>query len=578
MAGKKKSKKPAANPARGFATTSIASSKPRPDPTEAADDVAGQNAPQSKDSPPSAATGQKTTAAAATSAPVAQAPALSPEEYERQLDESELQLLVEKYAQKVRRDAQRQNTRLETDRRLLRGQAESIGAKKWLPQELMDHVLDLIQAEGRFAASSVSSDGATSRLPAEEDLIVKLWTLQLTLTASDCPPDRIQPALQYVLDIAPNISPTAKSDSVWGLDEVLDWLARECDKNELPDYTGRSKTLPKSQAGKIRPQDALVAVMANKTGKDTPQDSPAGSGRTTPFLDLDSKSGSKLKNGAANSRSPKAPSPRHPAVKFDEDIEPDQLLPFFLETKEKLFAIQRPRQDVPKGRGKADVSQRSPEEALLLAKIDRVEKDVLFDKYIGEQEWRKKRIVLEREYAAGKRQRAVEEEQKKARDSASDSSDDEDEDDVAKEAERIAAEILAENSDSDDQALAGLFASLPVNEVDPITGKSSTVMNNADGSKITIRDFGKWAGVTPMRALEEACRSRFGSPWLLPRYKLTTCAETLPCESHTISSPMLPLRVGMPSRSSGPKPKRSRPPSRQPKSRSLPCRTSSSSR
>lgn len=251
-------------------------------------------------------------------------------------------------------------------------------------------------------------------------------------------------------------------------------------------------------------------------GKDTPQDSPAGSGRTTPFRDIDSKSGSKLKNGAAKSRSPRAPSPRHPAVKFDEDIEPDQLLPFFLETKEKLFAIQRPRQDVPKGRGKADASQRSPEEALLLAKIDRVEKDVLFDKYVGEQEWRKKRIVLEREYAAAKRQKAVEEEQKKARDSTSDSSDDEDEDDVAKEAERIAAEILAENSDSDDQALADLFASLPVNEVDPITGKSSTVMNNADGSKITIRDFGKWTGVTPMRALEEACRSRFGSPHYCP--------------------------------------------------------------
>ena len=244
--------------------------------------------------------------------------------------------------------------------------------------------------------------------------------------------------------------------------------------------------------------------------KDTPQDSPAGSGRTTPFLEIDSKSGSKLKNGAANSRSPRVPSPRHPTVKFDEDIEPDQLLPFFLETKEKLFAIQRPRQDVPKGRGKADVSQRGPEEALLLAKIDRVEKDVLFDKYVSEQEWRKRRIVLEREYAAAKRQRAVEDEQKTARDSSSDSSDDGD--DVAKEAERIAAEVLAENSDSDDQALADLFASLPVNEVDPITGKSSTVMNNADGSKITIRDFGKWTGVTPMRALEEACRSRFGFP------------------------------------------------------------------
>jgi ATP-dependent RNA helicase DHX29 len=149
----------------------------------------------------------------------------------------------------VRRDAQRQKTRLETDRRLLRGQAESLNAKKWLPQELMDQVLDLIQAEGRFAASSVSSDGTTSRLPAEEDLTIKLWTLQQTLAGSDCPQERIHPALQYVLDIAPNISTSVKSESIWGLEEVMDWLARECERDELPDYTGRVKTA-KSQAGR----------------------------------------------------------------------------------------------------------------------------------------------------------------------------------------------------------------------------------------------------------------------------------------------------------------------------------------
>jgi ATP-dependent RNA helicase DHX29 len=247
MAGKKKTKKPAANPARGFATTSVASSKPRADVPEIADEtlpgtVKNENAPQSRDAPPSVST-------TTTAGQVAQTKTLSPEEFERQLEESELQLLVEKYAQKVRRDAQRQKTRLETDRRLLRGQAESLNAKKWLPQELMDHVLDLIQAEGRFAASSVSSDGGNSRLPAEEDLTIKLWTLQQTLAGSDCPQERIQPALQYVLDIAPNISVNAKSESIWGLEEVMDWLARECARDELPDYTGRIKTV-KSQTGK----------------------------------------------------------------------------------------------------------------------------------------------------------------------------------------------------------------------------------------------------------------------------------------------------------------------------------------
>lgn len=479
MAGKKKTKKPA-NPARGFATTSIAS-RPRAEP-EAAEETSSKPddgaAPHAKDAPPS---GTDSTAAA-TAAP---AKPLSPEEFERQLEESELQLLVEKYAQKVRRDALRQRTRLETDRRLLRGQAESVNAKKWLPQELMDHVLDLIQAEGRFAASSVSSEGASSKLPPEDDLTIKLWTLQETLAGSDCPQERIQPALQYVLDIAPNIASTVKGDSIWGLEEVLDWLARECARDELPDYTGRSK---KPQA-------------------DTPSDTPTPSGATTPkYLDIDPRMGTKLKNSALNPRSPRAASPKKLTVAYDEDIEPDQLLPLYLETKAKLFEIQRPRQDAAKAKGPKEKSNAitTGPEALLLAKLDRIERDILFDKPVGEHQWRSQRITLEKDYALA-RKKADEELRKSEPEKESTPNGT---DDVGEEADRIAAEILAEDSSDDDQALADLFASLPVNEVDPVTGKSSTVMNNADGSKITIRDFGKWTGVTPMRALEEACRAR----------------------------------------------------------------------
>jgi ATP-dependent RNA helicase DHX29 len=246
MAGKKKTKKPAANPARGFATTSVAS-KARVDAEAPADGAPAAKvndaaAPPSNGAPRTATTNNTQTQEKAPSK------ALSPEEFERQLEESELQLLVEKYAQKVRKDAQRQKTRLETDRRLLRTGAENINTKKWLPQELMDHVLGLIQAEGRFAASSVSSEGATSRLPSEEDLIIRLWTLQETLENSGFPEDRIQPALQFVLDIAPNIPYNSRSDFIWGLEEVLDWFARECSKEELPDYSGR-KPGSKSQAG-----------------------------------------------------------------------------------------------------------------------------------------------------------------------------------------------------------------------------------------------------------------------------------------------------------------------------------------
>lgn len=500
MAGKKKAKKPAVNPARGFATTSIAS-KPRADPAEApsGDSTPAGKASSSNDAasaPPSTTTQPPPTTASNTTntSQKSLANELSPEEFERHLEESELQHLVDKHAQKVRRDVQRQRTRLETDRRLLRTAAEPINIKKWLPQELMDHVLSIIQAEGRFAASSISSEGATSRLPPEEDLIFKLWTLQETLEGAGFPADRIQPALQFVLDIAPNISPNVRGESIWGLEEVLDWMARECSTEELPDYLGR-RTGGKSQTG-MDIQNHSWRIMLTTT--DTPKDTPSRSG--TPF-EIDPKAGTKVKGAAAN-RS-RTHSPKRPTVSYDEEIEPDQLLPFYLDVKTKLFAIQRPRQEAAKRKGPKEKPEASsdPEEALLLAKLDRVEKDVLFDKYVAEQQWRAKRIVLEKEYAATRAE-------EKKKEPAEEPPPPNDSDDINAEAERVAAEILAEGDDSDDGALADLFSSLPVSEVDPVTGKTKTVVNGADGSKITVRDFGKWTGVTPMRALEEACRSR----------------------------------------------------------------------
>lgn len=242
-----KKKKPAANPARGFATTSIAS-KPRPEVAEADANSSSQLAksapPPKENAPPSTAATTDTAAQAGN-----QEEPLSPEEFERQLDESELQLLVEKHAHKTKRDANRQRTRLETDRRLLRGQADLVNAPKWLPQELVDHILDLIKAETRFAASSLSSESPGSgKLPSEEDMIIRLWTLRQTLNSAGFPGEKVEAALKYILDIAPNVS-TAIRDSIWGLDEALDWLARECSADELPPYEFRGKPLSKGTPG-----------------------------------------------------------------------------------------------------------------------------------------------------------------------------------------------------------------------------------------------------------------------------------------------------------------------------------------
>ncbi|PHH78428.1 hypothetical protein CDD82_3048 [Ophiocordyceps australis] len=490
MAGTKKKKKPAANPARGFATTSIAA-KPRPEtsdvkpPPSAANpskanglEAASQAAPHDSENAQSSSTAQ-------------QAPKetpLSPEEFERQLEESELQLLVEKYSQKAKRDALRQRSRLETDRRLLRGQADAINVLRWIPSDLIDQILDLIKAETRFAVSSISSENAgTGRMPSEEDMIVRLWTLRQTLEAAGFPDSRVEAVLGHVLEIAPNVAAAGK-DAIWGLEEALDWLARECSADELVPYEARSKPVYK---------DA------------TPSDSPFPSRSQTPGPQeaQTSRKGKDSKKSAGNARLPRPTKAQ--LAEGDLYIEPEDLVPEYLAAKSRILQLNRVRPRAkPPADGLGDQGDANAEIAQLEAKLDRIENDVLFDKAVAEQQWKVQRVVLDKQMAAARleaRKKVVQEsnpsdEAPECKESV--------EDDVSAQAEVMAAEILAEAEDDGLDDLGMLFASLPQNEVDPETGKSQTVVKASDNSTLVLRDFGEWTGMNPRRLLEEACRSR----------------------------------------------------------------------
>jgi ATP-dependent RNA helicase DHX29 len=246
MAGTKKKKKPASNPARGFATTSIAS-KPRAETTDStiALDSAAQPKPWDKKQDDGA-----TISIPDSSTPIVAPETISPEEFERQLQESELQMLVEKYSQKSKRDAVRQVTRLQTDRRLLRSQADFLNSRKWLPLELMDEILDVIANDYRHSGNS--PDNSVSQKPlTEEELIIRLWTLQQTLDGAGFSAEKIDMVINYILGISEKVV-IGNKDAIWGLEESLQWLARECSRDELPDYDNwQRKALQglKSQTG-----------------------------------------------------------------------------------------------------------------------------------------------------------------------------------------------------------------------------------------------------------------------------------------------------------------------------------------
>lgn len=224
---------------------------------------------------------------------------------------------------------------------------------------------------------------------------------------------------------------------------------------------------------------------------DTPNDSPYPSRSATP---KPVGPNSARRKADANGHGSKATSPaKKPAVTYDSDIEPDELVPQYLASKTRILELVRD----PNGRD--DDSELAI--AKLEAKLLKIESDVLFDKAYAEQQWKAQKAEVEQRLAA-LRNTVVKEVEPT---SVSENSDD---DDINKEANRIAAEILADNDD-DGEDIAGLFDSLPQSEIDPSTGLSKTVITSAGGVKVYIRDFGKLMGVSPRKILEDACRSRY---------------------------------------------------------------------
>lgn len=250
---------------------------------------------------------------------------------------------------------------------------------------------------------------------------------------------------------------------------------------------------------------------------ETPADTPLQSGTNTPQRSAADMRhvGSKTNGTDSPKPMPKAaPAPPPPKKKsvmeYESDIEADELLPVYLETKTKLFHLlpskgSGDRRNAKGKKGKPNGPPLDPEATKLMNKLKRIENDVLFDQYVADVEWQKKKIVLEKEAAAtraacgGPAERIVH----PAEDTDS-------EDDIMVQAAKMSKEMLESDSSDDDGGVADLFAQLPVTEIDA-DGKSIQVLNNADGTKVQIRDFGKSVGVAPRRVLEEACKSRDAS-------------------------------------------------------------------
>ena len=261
MAPNKKKKKPVSNPARGFATTSIAS-KPK-----VYVSAQGSEPPLPNTDLPSANndTSQNqisTVNSQSLKELEKELHELSPEQLERQLEESDLQLLLEKNGEKSKKDALRQVNRLRTERRTLRPQALHLHTRAWLSSELIRQLTNLLgnqPPDGSFPAEL--EDRRSSPCLSQDDLVIKMWTLKQVLRELGFSQERSNLALRQLLhEGRPGKSPNLNTskDTIWGLEACLDWFAAVCEPRELPDYENFKTKDHSRRSGTLHFGDAIT--------------------------------------------------------------------------------------------------------------------------------------------------------------------------------------------------------------------------------------------------------------------------------------------------------------------------------
>lgn len=191
------------------------------------------------------------------------------------------------------------------------------------------------------------------------------------------------------------------------------------------------------------------------------------------------------------------------AYESDSSIDPDTMVPEWLDLQTQMYKLQpelfdRPGKGKKAGWGGTASQSDNPEVSKLQRKIAKIERDVLFERQEAEYLWKEKFDELRKDAAFLRR--PVE---KKKGPSPTEPK------------ELTKPEVT---NAEDDTAL------FPLDEMDDGAGLLGDMFEaEAEGGSIlglplpeiqtpvTHRDFGKWAGLSPRRVLEETCKSRDSS-------------------------------------------------------------------
>lgn len=477
-----KKKKPAANPARGFATTSLPSKVKQDEVIKTVSDSTPEVETASTASP----AGAINTSASAEKVAEREFHELSPEELEIRLNESELQSLVDKYAAKSQREATRYINKLQTDCRLLRAQAQTLSVRSLVPESAVTKILQLALLE--VEDSAAGDEPHVRKALQEEETTGKLWTLQRVLLGIGFKGEQTEAALKFVLHSSPSAEEVGL---VWGLDEALDWLVLKYPEEELPVYD--------ASTGRPRAHESTSGTVTPIVFDETPVDS--------------LKATAKSLDPSASTKSSPDPSTSTSEVQTDvsdleSDLEPDELISTYLSVKKRLYELQ-PQLFTQGGRGNKQraISTTSSQSTTgagitkLQDKLKRIENDVLFDQREAEALWSQKVIELARASAERRKLQlpSITDEKPSGR---------------TNQAKAIARPATPDSTDSDtddassegDNALADLFGATA--EQPSTNGTTTNASDGANHEGAVIRAFAASKGIGARRILDEACRAR----------------------------------------------------------------------
>ena len=203
---------------------------------------------------------------------------------------------------------------------------------------------------------------------------------------------------------------------------------------------------------------------------------------------------------------------------IDSDIDLDEMVPTFLKIKGQLYEIDpelvevNPRKKGSKGKKAIPAKTvQSPKVRKLLSQLQQLQSDTLFDDHEAEAQWPAMRNEIAQKQAAKRQQEPTvpkvpgqQQEGVIPIDSAS----------------KQEPQIGINGGDADDVLaeagmLGDMFSAIP-DELASVDTLAGTV----EAGNIILRDFGKQAGVTPRRCLEEAVRSR--DPGARVTYKMVS--------------------------------------------------------